>query len=296
MVGALLLLIGPQHWKLFLLFFVLYASALLLTLKYAPVAGLLMPQDTALRDILTSHAMINMITIIAVIIFYATSALRRAEINLENEYRRSEALITTMIPLSIATRLKSEPNRRIADRIECLSILFADLVGFTNAAQELPPELVVAYLDDLVRTFDALCKQFGIEKIKTIGDCYMAAAGIDGDGPGGARAIGQLSLAMLEANSRHPPLGRQRMRLRVGLHCGPATAGVIGDTRFSYDVWGDAVNVAARMESHGAADRVHVSEAFHAVTADVFVFEERDTTDIKSIGPVRTYFLTAARA
>jgi adenylate cyclase len=184
------------------------------------------------------------------------------------------------------------PDRRIADRIECLSILFADLVGFTKAAHDLPPEQVVAYLDELVRSFDALCELFGAEKIKTIGDCYMAVAGINGDGPGGARAIGRLALAMLETQGRRQPLGLEHLELRVGLHCGLATAGVIGDMRFSYDVWGDAVNVAARMESHGKPGRIHVSDAFRTITGGTFRFEELGTADIKSIGPARTFFLT----
>ena len=119
----------------------------------------------------------------------------------------------------------------------------------------------------------------------------MAVAGIDGDGKGGAKAIGRLALAMLESNGRRPPLGSHYMRLRVGLHCGTATAGVIGETRFSYDVWGDAVNIAARMESHGVAGRIHVSEAFRAATDGAFMFEERGMTDIKSIGPAKTFFL-----
>jgi adenylate cyclase len=295
LIGALLLFIGTQNWKLFSAFFILFTAALLITLDYAPPEGLIMPQDTRLRDILTGDAMINVITINAVIIFYALAALRRAEIELENEYERSEALVAAMIPTSIARRLKSEPDRRIADRVECLSILFADLVGFTTAVRDLPPRQVVGYLDELVRNFDTLCEQVGAEKIKTIGDCYMAVAGTNGDGAGGGRAIGQLALAILEAIGRHPPLGNQRMRLRIGLHCGPATAGVIGDTRFSYDVWGDAVNVAARMESHGVPDRIHVSEDFRAVTGESFVFVERGMTDVKSIGLVQTFFLTAAR-
>jgi adenylate cyclase len=253
-----------------------------------------MPADTALRDILTSQAMFNTITINALIILYAVTALRRAELELENEYERSEALVSAMMPASIARRLKAGPDRRIADRVDCLSILFADLVGFTMAAHDLPPDQVVAYLDEQVRSFDMLCEECGTEKIKTIGDCYMAVAGIDGDGPGGARAIGRLALALLQLNEQRPLFGGRRMRLRIGLHCGPATAGVIGDMRFSYDVWGDAVNVAARMESHGVPDRIHVSEAFRTATAGVFVFEERGETDIKSIGLTRTYFLTAA--
>jgi adenylate cyclase len=296
LAGAMLLLVGTEHWRLFLLYFVFFAAGLLLTLHYAPPAGLIEPQNTALRDMLTNEVMINTMTVNAVIILYAIAALRRAEVELENEYERSEALVTTILPASIATRIKTEPDSRIADRIECLSILFADLVGFTRAAHELPPEQVVAYLDDLVRCFDALCDQFNAQKIKTIGDCYMAVAGIDGDARDSARAIGNLSLAMLDANSQRPPLGRHPMRLRVGVHCGQATAGIIGDMRFAYDVWGDAVNIAARLESHGVPDRIQVSEAFRSMTDDMFEFQERGTTDIKSIGPTRTFFLTGACA
>jgi adenylate cyclase len=296
LVSALLLFVGTQNWKLFLVYFALFAAALLLTINYAPADGLVMPQDKALRDLLTSQVMVNIITVNALIIFYAVEALRRAELELENEYERSEALVTTIMPGPIATRLKSGPDRRIADRVECLSILFADLVGFTKAAHDLPPDQVVAYLDGLVRSFDLLCEQFGTEKIKTIGDCYMAVGGLDGDGRAGAHAVGRLALAMLDVNGRGFALAGQHLPLRIGIHCGPATAGVIGDTRFSYDVWGDAVNVAARMESHGAADRVHVSEAFRAMANDEFVFEERGATDIKSIGLARTYFLTGTRS
>jgi adenylate cyclase len=295
-VGALLLMVGTQHWKVFAIFFVLFAAALLITLEQAPVNGLIMPQDTALRDMLTGQAMINTITVNAAIICYAALALRRAEIELQNEYERSEALVTTIMPAAIASRLKAAPDRRIADRVECLSILFADLVGFTTTVHDLPPDQVVAYLDELVRTFDVLCEQIGTEKIKTIGDCYMAVGGLNGDGAGGATAIGRLALAMLDANNRRPPLAAQPMRLRIGLHCGPATAGVIGDTRFSYDVWGDAVNVAARMESHGVPNRIHVSKEFRDRTDGAFMFEERGPTEIKSIGLARTFFLTAERA
>jgi adenylate cyclase len=291
LIGALLLFIGIQSWKLFSVYFVLFAVALLVTVNYAPHDGLIMSQDTGLRDMLTNQAMINTITVNCVIIFYAMAALRRAEVNLQNEYARSEALVTTMMPPSIATRLKFMPDQRIADRIECLTILFADLVGSTKAAHDLPPDEVVASLDELVCTFDALCERFGADKIKTIGDCYMAVAGTDGDGAGGARTIGRLALAMIDAPGRCRLLGGKRFSLRVGLHCGHATAGVIGDMRFSYDVWGDAVNVAARMESHGVPNRIHVSEAFRAITDGTFIFEERGTTDIKSIGPARTFFL-----
>ena len=234
----------------------------------------------------------SVVTINAALIFYALVLVNRAEVDLAQQYERSEALIATVMPAPIAARLKTS-EERIADRIETLSVLFADLVSFTPAAHDLPPEQIVGFLDSLVRSFDTLAEQHGVEKIKTVGDSYMAAAGFDGRGRDGAIAIGRFALAMLEANARHAPLGTRKLDLRVGIHCGPATAGVIGDTRFSYDVWGDAVNVAARMELHGAPGRIQVSEAFRMLSGDAFTFEERGMLAIKGIGEVRAYFLTS---
>jgi adenylate cyclase len=283
----MLFLLGVQNWRLFVVLFVLTAGALLFALHYAPIDGFVAPADARLRDLLSTHAMINTLVVNAALIFYALSALRRAEV-------ASEALIASVMPSQIADRLRAGADR-IADRIENLSVLFADLVDFTAAVQELPPEAVVDYLDRLVRTFDALSECHGVEKIKTIGDCYMAAAGFDGKGAAGAVALGRFALAILEASEHHPTLGGRSLGLRIGIHCGPAIAGVIGDTRFSYDVWGAAVNVAARMESHGQPGRIQVSAAFHALTSDAFVFEERGPTDIKGIGLARTFFLVGCR-
>jgi adenylate cyclase len=172
-----------------------------------------------------------------------------------------------------------------------LSVVFADLVGFTEAAHDLAPEEVVTFLDVLVRTFDGFCTECGAEKIKTIGDSYMAASGFDGRAEEGAAAVGRLALAMREAIGQQEPLGGRQLRLRIGIHSGPATAGVIGDIRFSYDVWGDAVNTASRMESGGEPGRIQVSETFRQLAADVFVFEERGLGEFKGIGAAHTYFL-----
>jgi adenylate cyclase len=295
LAGAMLFFFGIRNWKLFLGFFFYGAALLMFALNYAPVDGLLLPTDGRLRDIVSSHTLMSVVTINAALIFYALVLVDRAEVDLEQQYERSEALIATVMPAPIAARLKAS-GERIADRIETLSVLFADLVSFTPAAHDLPPEEIVGFLDSLVRAFDALAEQHGVEKIKTVGDCYMAAAGFDGRSRDGAIAIGRFALAMLDANAAHPPLGGRKLELRVGIHCGPATAGVIGDTRFSYDVWGDAVNVAARMESHGAPGLIQVSEAFCQLTRGTFVCEERGTLAIKGIGEVRTYFLKGSRA
>jgi adenylate cyclase len=295
LAGAMLFFFGIQNWKLFIGFF-LYATALLLfTLNFAPVDGFLLPADGRLRDMISSQTLLSVITINAALIFYALVLVRRAEVGLEQQYERSEALVATIMPAPIAARLKSS-EERIADRIENLSVLFADLVSFTSAAHDLPPEEIVGFLDSLVRAFDALAEQHGVEKIKTVGDSYMAAAGFDGRAADGATAIGRFALAILAAQARQPPLGRRKLELRIGIHCGPATAGVIGDTRFSYDIWGDAVNLAARMESHGAPARIQVSEAFRDLTAEAFTFEERGVLPIKGIGETRTYWLTGVRA
>ena len=293
LAGAMLFFFGIRNWKLFLGFF-LYASALLLfALNFAPVDGILLPTDGRLRDLVSSQTLMSVVTINAALIFYALALVARAEADLEQQYERSEALIATVMPAPIAARLKAS-EMRIADRIEELSVLFADLVDFTPAAHDLPPEQVVGFLDSLVRAFDALAERHGVEKIKTVGDSYMAAAGFEVNGRAGAAAIGRFALAMLETNAAQAPLGGRKLDLRIGIHCGPATAGVIGDTRFSYDVWGDAVNVAARMESHGAPGRIQVSEAFHQLTREAFAFEERGTMAIKGVGEVRTYFLISS--
>jgi adenylate cyclase len=291
LAGAILLFFGVENWKSFLAFFIAAAAALLITLNFAPTDGLILPDDHDLRATLFSQAMVNTIVINALMVFYALTALHRAEAELENQYARSEALLSAMMPSSVAERLKSGTETRIADRIGNLSILFADMVGFTAVAHALPPEQVVDYLDDLVRAFDTLCEQHGVEKIKTIGDCYMAIAGRGGDARAGACALGRFALAMMETMDCSQSLHGQRLSLRVGIHCGAVTAGVIGDTRFTFDVWGDAVNTASRMESHGLPRRIQVSEAFRDLTKDVFLFEERGPTEIKGIGTTQTFFL-----
>lgn len=290
LAGAMLFMFGVERWRLFLVWFALICLALLASIHFAPEHGIVMEHDIYLRQMLSSHAMINAIAINALLIFYALAALRRAEIDLGSEHARSEALVEAVMPPAIAARLKAG-EAHIADRIDMLSVLFADLVDFTQAAHALPPEDVVLFLDRLVTRFDALCAQFGVQKIKTIGDCYMAAAGFDGRAGEGARAVGLLALAMREAIKSQAPLGSRVLDLRIGVHAGPATAGIIGDVRFSYDVWGDAVNVASRMESHGVPGRILASEAFRALTDHAFVFEERGAAEIKGLGVTRTFFL-----
>jgi adenylate cyclase len=294
--GTILFFFGVQNWRLFLLFLGLFVAALVASLSLAPINGLVIPDDEQFRDLLSWQAMLNMIFIVAAILFYALAALDRAERELQNQHDRSEALIAAVMPQAIAERLKSGREERIADRVETLCVSFADLVGFTVAARDLPPDRVVDFLDRLVCNFDGLTDALGVDKIKTIGDGYMAAAGFDGNAVEGAVAIGRLALLMPETIDRQSPLGARKLKMRIGIHCGPAMAGVIGDSRLSYDVWGDAVNVASRMESHGVPGLIHVSDQYCELTKERFVFEERGPTDLKGIGVARTFFLVGERA
>ena len=294
LAGAILFMFGIEQWRLFLAWFILSCAALIFVMQFAPQQGLVLVTDARFHRALSSQAMINAIALNAIMIFYALAALRRAESELQQQHMRSEALIETVMPPSIAARLKSG-EERVADRIENLSVLFADLVDFTGAAHDLPPGVVVDYLDSLVCAFDALCETHGAEKIKTIGDSYMAVSGLQEEDIAGAIRIARLALAMLEIIDERPPLGNRRLKLRIGIHCGPAIAGVIGETRIAYDVWGEAVNMASRMELQGVPARIQVSEAFHSVTAPNFIFEERGTIDIKGLCASRTFFLVASR-
>ena len=146
----------------------------------------------------------------------------------------------------------------------------------------------------MVRCFDRLSAENSVEKIKIIGDRYMAVGGLIGDSRCQAVATAKLALAILRSQADLPALGGKRLALRIGLHTGSATAGIIGDTRFTYDVWGDAVNMASRMESYGLPGRIQVSDAFRSLVQDAFSFDERGIIEIRGMGPTRTWFLGRA--
>jgi adenylate cyclase len=200
---------------------------------------------------------------------------------LRAEQTRSEALIQNVLPETIAERLK-DAHGSIADHVDSASVLFADIVDFTPLAQRLSPTEVVDTLDRLFSLFDSLVERHGLEKIKTIGDCYMAAAGVpDPCADHADRA---------SATNGHGPL-----ELRIGINSGPVTAGVIGRKRFLYDLWGDAVNTASRMESNGTPGRIQITRATYDLVKDAFVCEERGTISVKGKGEMETWYLVASR-
>lgn len=233
-------------------------------------------------------------TSVVLVSFVATSAVIRLSKRLALERSLSDALLLNVLPASIAERLKTSPEA-IAERFEDASVLFADIVGFTPLSTSMPPEHVVALLAEVFARFDALAEHHGLEKIKTIGDAYLAAGGIPVPKPGHLRSMAFLALDMLEKVRAIGEAHGVSLGLRVGIHSGPVVAGVIGRRKFTYDLWGDTVNTSSRMESHGVAGRIHVSERIQAELADEFEFEDRGLIDIKGKGPMRTFFLNGAR-
>jgi class 3 adenylate cyclase len=210
----------------------------------------------------------------------------------EREHERSERLLLNVLPPPVATRLKREEGV-IADRFPAATVLFADIVGFTPLSAGLSPEQVVDLLDEVFSTFDRLADERGLEKIKTIGDAYMVAGGIPVPREDHCEAVADMALAMVAACGSGPVSGA-RIRLRVGMDTGPVVAGVIGRRKFIYDLWGDTVNTASRMESHGLPGTIQVTEAVFSRLRGRFRLEPRGTVDVKGKGPMSTWLLVEA--
>ena len=213
---------------------------------------------------------------------------------LREEQAKSENLLLNILPRSIADKLKAE-TQPIADHFHSASILFADVVDFTPWSERHAPAEVVGYLDRLFSCFDDLAERDGLEKIKTIGDCYMVAAGVPTPRTDHATALAQMALDMLEAMCADDEVGRLGLELRIGINSGPVVAGVIGRKRFLYDLWGDAVNTASRMESHGTPGRIQITRATYELVADEFECEPRGTIAIKGKGEVEAWYLLGPR-
>ena len=207
---------------------------------------------------------------------------------------QAETLLLNVLPRPIAERLKAEPET-IADQFTSASILFADVVDFTQRSEQLSPAEVVGILDHLFSHFDMLAERYAVEKIKTIGDAYMVAAGVPSPRPDHARALALMALDMVDAMRSRDGVGHLGLELRVGINSGPVVAGVIGRKRFLYDLWGDAVNTASRMESSGTPGRIQITRATHDLIEDEFVCEPRGTISVKGKGEMETWYLLERR-
>jgi adenylate cyclase len=221
---------------------------------------------------------------------YARRATLIAEAALDLAHQRSEELLLNILPPSIARRLKLG-GETIADGFAGVTVLFADIVGFTRMSARLPPERIVHLLNDLFCRFDDLAGRLGLEKIKTIGDCYMVAGGLPEPRPDHAEAVAEMALAMLEIVTELAARTGEPLTVRIGIHSGPVVAGVIGKRKFIYDLWGDTVNLASRMESHGLPGAIQLSEASQALLAGKYALRARGLVEIKGKGELPTWLL-----
>ena len=208
---------------------------------------------------------------------------------------RAENLLLNILPRSIADKLKADPQT-IADSFTSASILFADVADFTPMSERLSPVRVVEMLDQLFGHFDLLAERYDVEKIKTLGDCYMAASGIPAPRPDHARCLALMALDMLEAVRDEGAIGSLGFELRIGINSGPVVAGVIGRKRFLYDLWGDAVNTAGRMQTEGTPGHIQITRATYDLLKHEFVCEPRGLVPVKGKGDMETWYLVGRRS
>jgi adenylate cyclase len=220
----------------------------------------------------------------------AFEALERSLADLNREREKSERLLLNVLPEKVAERLK-EGEATIADSYPAVTVLFADLCGFTEFSQRVDARHLVGLLDEIFSTFDHIASALGVEKIKTIGDAYMAVAGLPVPRDDHADAMASMALGMLDAFRDVIRSRGVALELRIGIHSGPVVAGVIGRHKFTYDLWGDTVNTASRMESHGEPSRIHISPTTRALLGDRYRFADRGEVQVKGKGTMRTSFL-----
>ncbi|MEW6496828.1 MAG: adenylate/guanylate cyclase domain-containing protein [Cyanobacteriota bacterium] len=229
----------------------------------------------------------------AILVARDISDRKKAEEALRLEQKKSEQLLLNILPEPIANQLKQNPGA-IAEQFNEVTIMFADIVGFTPLSARLKPIELVNLLNQIFSTFDNLAEQLGLEKIKTIGDAYMVAAGLPIPRADHAEAIAQMALAMQAAVERFQSELGETIQIRIGINTGIVVAGVIGTKKFIYDLWGDAVNVASRMESSGQPGSIQVTEATYERLKDKYVFLKRGTIEVKGKGEMKTYWLVGS--
>ena len=218
--------------------------------------------------------------------------LQAQHAQLEQEQEKTENLLLNILPRSVSQRLKAG-EKRIADAHAEVSVLFADLVGFTQLSKGLSAPLLVDILDQIFSKFDAIVGEIGVEKIKTIGDCYMLVGGVPEPRADHAVAVVEAGFAMLQAMQEINRQQGTQLQIRVGVNSGPVVAGVIGMHKFTYDLWGNTVNIASRMESTGTPGRIHVSPSTALLLGQRFALEARGSVSVKGIGELETFFVHA---
>ena len=212
---------------------------------------------------------------------------------LEEERSRADKLLLNVLPPAVAERLKKEPNRAIADRYDQVTVLFADIVGFTPLSARLSAERTVELLNEIFTEFDAICDRAGVEKIRTIGDGYMAVAGTPIPRADHGQIMVRVGIEMCDYMSTKPV--DEPLEVRIGINSGEAVAGIVGTSRFHFDLWGDAVNIAARMESLGEPGRIQIGEGTWSLVHEVIPCESRGKIPVKGKGEMETWFIDSDR-
>ncbi len=256
--------------------------------RYGGTAGTLGPPPW-LVDMYYLGNLVAVFMVTAIGPWLFAKAVERAETALQVAHQQTEEILFNTMPAEIAARLRNAET--VADAAEHVTVLFADIVGFTALAERLAPDALLGLLDEVFTRFDAVVDRLGLEKIKTIGDAYMAAAGVPQPRAEHAPAIAELALAMLTITAEIAGTRGLPLSLRIGVHTGPVVAGVIGRRKFAYDLWGDTVNTAARLESHGLPGEVQISEATRAALGPAWHVESRGTVELKGKGAVQAYLL-----
>jgi adenylate cyclase len=277
--AGIVLVVGTER-MLFIAAFATLAIALFIT------SEIVFPHNTGL---LSERAMlvvfiastVGTCLILFVIVFYAVRQADRAEALAEREYQRSETLLGNILPATIANRLKESSAAVIADRYDDASVLFADMAGFTAQASETTPIELVHFLNGVFTAFDRLAEKHGLEKIKTTGDSYMVVSGVPIPRSDHAEALARYALEMLSVAAQLRNSQGTSVPIRIGIASGPVVAGVVGTRKFFYDVWGDTVNVASRMESTGIPGRIQVSKETYERVKGTFALEARGVVDVK---------------
>lgn len=292
--AIMVLILGADHPAISLALTML--AALLVV-----ILELSVPADTGIHS--KAHVLASLVAnivgsaaILFAIIFYAVRDAARAEAAAEREYSRSESLLTSILPGPVAERLKLNPGSLLVDRYDQASVLFADMTDFTRRASEVSPEHLVECLNRVFSEFDQLVARHGLEKIKTSGDAYMVVSGVPRPRPDHAEALADFAIEMRDMARTLPNSQDQPTTIRIGIASGPLVAGVIGTNKMFYDVWGDTVNIASRMETTGLPGQIQVSPATYDLLADKFLFDKLGPVAIKGKGAMITWLLRERKA
>lgn len=249
-----------------------------------PLTGPITPDQQAVMDSLYTQGAITTFALIAASVYYAFSLAEQAK-------AETDAVLRNVLPDPIVERIKANPGGLIADSIDDASVMFADISGFVALARSLGADATVKMLSGIVSQFDALAAQHGVEKIKTIGDAYMVVAGLPDPAPDHTARLARMGLDMLLTVERLRRDSGLPIALRIGMASGPVMAGVIGTRKFSYDVWGDPVNLASRLEGQSVPGRILICPQCHATLGNAFLYEARGPIEVKGIGAQEAWFL-----